>query len=177
MGAPLSLAGEPADRPRDEGVAISFEDFFRDSHAALYRALTLVTGNRQEAEDVMQVAFIKVFERWDRVSQMENPEGFLYRVAMNEFRSRYRRAKRAIRRALGSTPSDEAFEEAIVDRDVVIRALRELVPRQRAALVLTALLEYSSEEAGELLGIDAATVRTLGSRARASMRKTVGDLR
>jgi RNA polymerase sigma factor (sigma-70 family) len=177
MGAPLSLVEDPADRPRDEGVAIDFEDFFRDTHPALYRALTLVTGNRQEAEDVMQVAFMKVFERWDRVSRMEKPEGFLYRVAMNEFRSRYRRAKRAIKRAVTSSSNDEAFEVAIEDRDVVIRALRELVPRQRAALVLTALLEYSSEEAGELLGIDAATVRTLGSRARASMRKRVGDLR
>ena len=158
------------------GTAISFEDFFRETHTALFRALSLVTGSRQEAEDVMQVAFMKVFERWDRVAAMENPDGFLYRVAMNEFRSRYRRAKRAIRRAITSAPSDEAFEEAIEDRDVVIRALRELVPRQRAAIVLTALLEYSSEEAGELLGIDAATVRTLGSRARASMRKRVGDL-
>jgi len=177
MDTPLSLAEDSADRPRGEGVAIGFEDFFRDTHVALFRALTLVTGNRQEAEDVMQVAFMRVFERWDRVSAMENPEGFLYRVAMNEFRSRYRRAKRAIRRAMTSSSNEEAFEEAIEDRDVVIRALRELVPRQRAALVLTALLEYSSEEAGELLGIDAATVRTLGSRARASMRKTVGDLR
>ena len=72
--------------------------------------------------------------------------------------------------------SEEAFEDAIEDRDVVVRALRGLVPRQRAAIVLTGLFEYSSEEAGELLGIDPATVRTLGSRARASMRKTVGDL-
>ena len=99
MDTPLSLAEDSADRPRGEGVAIGFEDFFRDTHVALFRALTLVTGNRQEAEDVMQVAFMRVFERWDRVSAMENPEGFLYRVAMNEFRSRYRRAKRAISRA------------------------------------------------------------------------------
>src|SRR5262249_30581589 len=175
MGAHLSLAEDPDDRSRDEEAAISFEVFFADTHVALFRALTLVTGNRQEAEDVMQVAFMKVFERWDRVCRMENPQGFLYRVAMNEFRSRYRRAKRAVRRAVTSSSDTEAFEEAIEDRDVVIRALRELVPRQRAAIVLTALLEYSSEEAGEILGIDAATVRTLGSRARASMRKTVGD--
>jgi RNA polymerase sigma factor (sigma-70 family) len=172
MGPRLSLAEDPPDRPTDEEVRFTFEEFFLRTHVALFRALTLVMGNRQEAEDVMQVAYMRVFERWDRVSRMENPEGFLYRVAMNEFRSRYRRAKRAIKRAVTSSSTEEAFE----DRDVVIRALRELVPRQRAAIVLTALLEYSSEEAGELLGIDPATVRTLGSRARATMRKTVGDL-
>lgn len=172
----LSLAEDPPDRPTDEEFGFTFEEFFLRTHVALFRALTLVTGNRQEAEDVMQVAYMRIFERWDRVSRMENPEGFLYRVAMNEFRSRYRRAKRAIKRAVTSSSTEEAFEEAIEDRDVVIRALRELVPRQRAAIVLTALLGYSSEEAGELLGIDPATVRTLGSRARASMRRTVGDL-
>jgi DNA-directed RNA polymerase specialized sigma24 family protein len=100
MDAPLaSVPMEPPERPEVEGALISFEDFFRETHAALFRALSLVTGSRQVAEDVMQVAFMKVFERWDRVAAMENPEGFLYRVAMNEFRSRYRRAKRAIRRA------------------------------------------------------------------------------
>jgi RNA polymerase sigma factor (sigma-70 family) len=177
MGTPLWLSEDSADRAGDEGVAIVFEDFFRGTHVALFRALTLVTGNRQEAEDVMQVAFMKVFEHWDRVARMDNPEGFLYRIAMNEFRSRYRRTKRALKRAVTPTASEEAFEEAIEDRDVVIQALRALVPRQRAALVLTALLDYSSQEAGELLGIDPATVRTLGSRARASMRKSVGDLR
>jgi RNA polymerase sigma factor (sigma-70 family) len=178
MVVPLrSVPNEPAGRPHGGGTAISFEDFFRETHTALFRALSLVTGSRQEAEDVMQVAFMKVFERWDRVAAMENPEGFLYRVAMNEFRSRYRRAKRAIRRTITAAPTDDAFEEAIEDRDVVIRALRELVPQQRAVLVLTALLDYSAEEAGEMLGMKAPTVRTLGSRARASMRKTVGDLR
>src|SRR5215470_11164053 len=134
MTAKLSVADEPADRPQDEGNQISFEDFFRETHAALFRALTLITGNRHEAEDVMQVAFMRVFERWERVALMENPQGFLYRVAMNEFRSRYRRAKRSIRRAVTSSSTEEAFEDAIEHRDVVVRALRDLVPRQRAAI-------------------------------------------
>lgn len=178
MDAPLrSVPDEPALGVGEGGTAISFEDFFRETHTALFRALSLVTGSRQEAEDVMQVAYMRVFERWDRVSAMDKPEGFLYRVAMNEFRSRYRRAKRAIRRAVTAAPSDQAFEEAIEDRDVVIRALRELVPRQRAALVLTALLDYSADEAGELLGLEAPAVRTLNARARASMRKRVGEIR
>ena len=177
MDAPLrSVPDEPASRPRVGGTAVGFEDFFRETHTALFRALALATGSRHEAEDVMQIAYMKVFERWDRVSAMESPQGFLYRVAMNEFRSRYRRAKRAIRRAVTSAPTDEAFEEAIEDRDVVIRALRELVPRQRAALVLTALQGYSAEEAGEMLGLKPPAVRALGTRARASMRKTVGDI-
>ena len=157
-------------------IATTFEDFFRDEHVALFRALCLVTGSRQEAEDVMQVAFMRVLERWDRVVAMEHPSGFLYRVAMNEFRSGYRRAARATRRALTPRDPDDAFA-SIEDRDVVVRALRDLIPQQRAAVVLTSLLEYSSEEAGEVLGISASTVRVLTTRAREAMRRSVGDSR
>ena len=62
----------------------------------------LVTGNAQEAEEMMQDAFGAVWERWDRVSVMDEPTGYLYRTAMNRFRSRLRRASRAARRAIGS---------------------------------------------------------------------------
>ena len=81
-----------------EGATQSFEDFFRAEHAGLFRALCLVTGSRHEAEEVMQEAFMRVYERWDRVAAMERPKGYLYRVAINEFRSRYRRTVRAARR-------------------------------------------------------------------------------
>ena len=54
-------------------------------------------------------------------------------------------------------------------------ALRDLSPRQRAALVLTDVMDYSSEEAGRVLGVSAGTVRGPASRARASIRQQVGE--
>ena len=159
-----------------EDPSETFEDFFRAEHVGLFRALCLVTGSRQEAEEVMQDAFIRVFERWDRVSSMERPQGYLYRIAMNEFRSRYRRSLRAARRVMALSEPDDAFV-AVEDRDLVTRALRTLIPQQRAAVVLTSLLGYSSEEAGQLLGMKAATVRALGTRARDVMREMVGEIR
>ena len=56
-----------------------------------------MTGNRAEAEELMQDAFLSVWERWDRVSGMDDPIGYLYRTAMNLFRKRYRRAMLAVR--------------------------------------------------------------------------------
>src|SRR6478672_1561091 len=155
-------------------AAEDFESFFREQHDGLFRALCLVTGSRQEAEDVMQVAFLRVFERWDRVAAMERPDGFLYRVAMNEFRSRYRRAARAAKRAITPGDPDDAFAE-IDDRDAVVRALRDLSPQQRAAVVLTTMLGYPSEEAGDLLGLSASSVRTLATRARKNLRASVEE--
>jgi RNA polymerase sigma-70 factor (ECF subfamily) len=154
----------------------SFEEFFQAEHARLFRALCLVTGSRDEAEEVSQNAFLKLLERWERVSSLDDPTGFLYRTAMNEFRSRYRSSTRAMKRAVTFVRTDDAFE-AVEDRDVVIQALRSLIPQQRAAVVLTSLLGYTSEEAGQMLGMRPATVRTLSSRARSAMRQTLGAIK
>jgi RNA polymerase sigma factor (sigma-70 family) len=104
------------------------------------------------------------------VRTADNPSGYLYRTAMNVFRMRYRRAKVAARRLLGTMPRSDAFD-AVEARDEVERALATLTPRERAALVLTDLLGFSSDEAGAALGVRPVTVRVLASRARASIRE------
>lgn len=153
---------------------LSFELFFHREARIMFRRLCAVTGNSAEAEEIMQDAFLALWERWERVSAMEDPTGYLYRTAMNVFRKRSRRAALAIRRALGSTPETAAFSEIDEQQDLVA-ALTELTPRQRAALVLTDVLGYSSGEAGRALGVSAGTVRGLASRARAILRLQTGD--
>src|ERR687896_333696 len=108
-----------------------FEDFFELHYVRLFRALWLIARDRAEAEDVMQDAFLRLWERWDRVSALEDPAGYLYRTAMNVLRSRRRRALVAIRRAV-IEPSARDELEAVESWDVVRRALASLTPRQRA---------------------------------------------
>jgi DNA-directed RNA polymerase specialized sigma24 family protein len=70
----------------EDGVAdeqASFEMFFRAEHARLYRALCMVVGSRDEAEEIAQDAFLRLWERWDRVSSMEAPTAYLFQVAMS----------------------------------------------------------------------------------------------
>jgi RNA polymerase sigma-70 factor, ECF subfamily len=156
--------------------ARTFETFYQAEARTLFRRLWLVTGNRAEAEELMQDAFLKVWERWDRVSAMEDPVGYLYRTAMNLFRKRYRRAALAVRRTVGLAPSIDDFSDAD-DRQVVHEVLATLPPRQRAALVLTEMLGFSSKEAGDALGVTDATVRSLTRHGRDAFRKVmeVGD--
>jgi RNA polymerase sigma factor (sigma-70 family) len=149
----------------------SFESFFEDTHARLFGALTVVTGSRHEAEEVMQDTYLRLWERWDRL-EMEDPTAYLFRTAMNVFRNRIRRAGLAVRRATALAPRSDDLEN-VEDRDVVVRALAVLTPDQRAAVVLTNYLGLSSEEAGRILGIRASTVRALSTKARASMRDHV----
>ena len=156
----------------DATAADTFEGLVEAQHARLFRALFLITGNRAEAEEVMQDAFLAVWERWDRVGGMEDPTGYLFRTAMNLWRKRVRRASVALRRAVGPTLARDDFEAAET-KEVVFAALRELSPKERAAIVTTALLGYTSEEAGRILGLKAATVRMYASRARSEMQRTV----
>ena len=161
---------------QDTGVAAHdrFEDFFELEHERLLRALYLVTGNRSEAEDLTQEAFVRVLERWDSVRWMDDPTGYLYRTAMNTFHTRYRRGLTALRRLVLFAPRERDLFQDIEVQDDVRRALSALTPRQRAAVVLTDLVGYTSEEASELMGVKASTVRALATQARARLRSARG---
>ena len=64
---------------------------------------------------------------------------------------------------------------AVEDRDAIGRRLAGLTPRQRAVVVLVDLLQFTSEEAAQALGIRASTVRVLASRAHATLREEPND--
>lgn len=162
--------------PAEVGDAVLiFEEFYEVTFRRLFTALCLVTGDRHEAEEIAQDAFVRVFERWDRVGALDDPTAYLFRVAMNSFRSRYRRASLGLRRALFLAPGETEDLKAVETHDEVIRLLSALDPKQRAAVLLTAILDYSAEEAGRMLGLRASSVRSLTTRARARMSHEVVD--
>lgn len=158
----------PGERPLD------FESFFLEHHEPLFRAMWLVTRNRHEAEEVMQDAFLRLLERWPTVQAAEDPEGYLYRTAMNVFRSRLRRTAVALRKVIRQLPVDDQLAQ-VEAREAVVRALAPLPARQRAAVVLMDVLGLTSEEAGDALGIRPVTVRVLAARGRARLREAFDE--
>jgi DNA-directed RNA polymerase specialized sigma24 family protein len=100
----MSAIGSSSERV--EGVrvasrtATSFEVFFETERIRLYRVLFAITGSRQEAEDISQEASLRVWERWDRVAELDEPVGYLRRTAMNVFRDRRRRLLLGLKRVL-----------------------------------------------------------------------------
>lgn len=152
------------------GTDRSFEGFFAEEHPRLFGSMCIATRDRHEAEEVVQEAFLKVWERWDRVRGLEDPVGYLHRTAFNVFRSRRRRVSVALRKAVRPETPDDATV-AIEARIEVARALAELTPMQRAAIVLTDLMDYTSEDAAKMLHMKPGAVRTLASRGRSQMRR------
>jgi RNA polymerase sigma-70 factor (ECF subfamily) len=165
----------PAEEADVAKTAPSFEEFYEATFRRLFTGLCLVTGNRHEAEEVAQESLVRVFERWDHVGVLEDPTAYLFRVSMNVFRSRYRRASLGLRRVLFLAPAQTDDLAAVETHDAVVRLLQGLDPKQRAAVLLTAILDYPAEEAGRMLGLRASSVRSLTTRARAQMKTKVVD--
>jgi RNA polymerase sigma-70 factor, ECF subfamily len=163
---------QPAAARAESTSAPAFEGFYAANERRLFRALYVVTGDTHEAEDLMQTAFCKVWERWDRVSHLDDPVGYLFKTAFNTQRSAARRALRSARKLIERTP--EAIPppepgDIAATRDRAARVLEALTQRQRQAVVLTALLGFSRAEAAQIMGIQPATVRVLVSQARSAL--------
>ena len=89
-----------------EATQTTFAEFFLAEYQTLLRAMYLITGNRNDAEELAQEALVKACERWDKVGRMENPSGYVYRIALNAHRSTIRRLRLVARRAISADPAD-----------------------------------------------------------------------
>lgn len=160
------------DETRRTAEARDFDVFFNQEYTPLLRLLVAMTGNEMEAEELAQEAMTRALERWGRVSAMDSPAGYVYRVAVNLNRSRLRHLRlrllkqREIRRPLQAEPD-------IVGS--VVAALTTLPPGQREALLLVEWLGLDAPEAGRILGISASSVRSRVHRAKATLQAGVGD--
>jgi RNA polymerase sigma factor (sigma-70 family) len=150
-------------RPRD------FSEFFADHSPSLFQALYFVTGSRADAAELMQDAFLKLWERWGSIDRIDDPTAYLFRVAMNGFRMRSRAARRAARRLARVESASDPFDEIDLRQDVR-QLLLGLAPRQRAALLLLDMYGYDSAEAARIMGVRRSTVRALATQGRTVLR-------
>jgi RNA polymerase sigma factor (sigma-70 family) len=155
----------------------SWDDVVREHAPRVYRLAFRLTGNQHDAEDLTHEVFLRVFRSLsDYVPGTF--EGWLYRITVNLFLDGVRRRARVrfeplpddTERVAGSAPTPEAdFEQMNLDADIQ-RALRELPPSFRAAVVLCDIEGLSYEEIAAALGIKLGTVRSRIHRGRAQLR-------
>ena len=145
-----------------------FDGFYARTAPHLVRQVFAMTGDLPEAQDVVQEAFVRAWQRWRTVREYDVPEAWVRRVAMRLAVSRWRKARNALvagRRAHG----DEATPELSPDYVATVAALRRLPEAQRTAIVLHHIADLSVEEVAEQTGAPVGTVKARLSRGRAAL--------
>lgn len=154
---------------------MDFEPFVVAQLPALIRYATMLAGERELAQDVVQDALIRANARWRRISAMDHPDHYVKRMITTEYLSwRRRHARRAAtlsRWAVALTPGAEVdHAEGTVARSALNQQLRTLPAKQRAVLILDYYEGRTDPEIADILSCSAATVRVYRSRALAALR-------
>jgi RNA polymerase sigma-70 factor (ECF subfamily) len=160
------------------GEQLSWEQIVTDHSARVYRLAYRLTGNRQDAEDLTQEVFVRVFRSLHTYTP-GTMAGWLHRITTNLFLDQARRKQRirfdalsdeAATRLPSALPSpDDVQLDRMFDADVEA-ALASLAPDFRAAVVLCDIEGLSYEEIADVLGLKLGTVRSRIHRGRAQLR-------
>lgn len=148
-------------------IGSSFEEFFvraeRPIRYALCARYGFETGREAAAE-----ALAYAWEHWDRLSEMTNPTGYVYRVG-------HRLALRMARRRDAATPvAEPSTDDTQTFEPKLEPALTGLSHRQRQAVVLVHALGMTQIEAGALLGISASSIQRHLERGLTALRRELG---
>jgi RNA polymerase sigma-70 factor (sigma-E family) len=151
-----------------------FDDFVVARSAALGRTAYLLTGNRHDAEDLLQTALVSAASRWERI---DDAEAYVRRILYTQSVSRWRHLRRLPAEVLGLAPTHGTSPAVEVEtRLVLAQALSRLTPRQRAVLVLRFYEDQSEAQTAALLGCAVGTVKSQTRHALARLRALSPEL-
>lgn len=155
-----------------------FEDFVRSRSAHLYQLALLLTGHQADAQDLLQVVLERAYRRRSALSRDVDPEPYVRKAMVNAAIDRRRLLWRRREHPLDDAenrvePSDPIGQ--VADRDLVLRLLALLPPRQRSVLVLRFWEDLPEAEVAKTLGCSLGTVKSHSSRGLARLRELAGS--
>jgi RNA polymerase sigma-70 factor (ECF subfamily) len=153
------------DRTED---AESFTWFFAAEYPAVVRSLCQLVG-RHDAEDLAQEAFVRLHQRWARISRYERPDAWVRRVAINLAITHARRERRRGDRETRAERMTPELAETPEPDSRVVDALRALSPRDQALVVLFYFEDRPVSEAAEILEMSVGAAKVALHRARARL--------
>jgi RNA polymerase sigma-70 factor (sigma-E family) len=148
-------------------LGAEFDDFVIGRSPALLRTAVLLLGDRNDAEDLLQTALLRVARHWSRAR--ENPDAYTRRVLVNLAHDHARRRRRHPE-SLNGVPDAPGRDVTSEGREDLLPALRALPERQRATVVLRFWEDLSVAETAALLGCSEGTVKSTTSKALARLR-------
>ena len=155
----------------------SFDEFVAQRSTRLLRTAYLLCGDRGDAEDLVQIALMRIARRWDQARRA--PDAYTHRVLVNLVRDGHRRARRRVSEQpldahdLNAQVGDHAA--AVTERDAIVRAVAQLPQRQREVVILRFFADLSVPETAAAIGASAGAVKTHTSRALSTLRAALTD--
>ncbi|MEJ3747536.1 SigE family RNA polymerase sigma factor [Actinomycetes bacterium KLBMP 9797] len=155
--------------------ADGFDDFYRATSARMLRYGYALTGDLGDAQDLVQEAYVRAWQRWRRLATYDHTESWvrlvLTRLAHDSWR-RLRSRRSALRRA--GPPDDVPAPSE--DTVLLTAALRRLPAAHRRAVALYYLYDLSVAEIAAETGAATGTVKSWLSRGRAELASVLEDL-
>jgi RNA polymerase sigma-70 factor (ECF subfamily) len=161
--------GEAAESPR----SVDYDDTFKRWYGPMVRSLAVAAGDKEVAADCVQDAFTRAYVRWNRVSRLEDPPGWIRHVAVNRMRDHFRKAergRRAVARLGAQTPmtTDPPGEPA--DLGAMLAALPG---QQRIAAALFYVEDLGVADIAQAMGISDGAVKYHLHAARQTLRTSL----
>lgn len=169
------------------GDAQAFEDLVFRHERRVFAVAQRITNNREDAEDVVQESFHKVFRHLNDFQEKSRFSTWLTRIAMNEAFMLLRRRRGFLEVLPESTDDGVAASEAFVDqspspeescgrrerRELLTEAINRLGPKIRSTIQLRDIEERSAEETAQILGTSIGAVKARLFQGRRKLRRTV----
>ena len=153
-----------------------FTEFVRAHSAGLFRTAFLLTGDYQRAEDVLQGALVRVYQRWLRVGAMEWPVAYARKVVVSQAGSWWRRRSSHEPMLLfRDEPSWGGRLDDVDEHERVWQAVLSLPPRQRAVTVLRYYEDLTEAQIAETLGMAPGTVKSHSHAATRRLAELLGE--
>lgn len=168
-----TTTGDPSASPAPAAAPAGFEQFYEAEFATMVRVAFFLVGSQESAEEIVQDAFIRLYDRW---ATLARPGGYLRSTVVNGCRDRLRRRRRFDRRRPLLVVDGEATgvtSEQTADRAVLMAALADLPLRCRTALVLRFYGGLRESEIAEAMGVAPGTVKSFIHRGLTQLREGI----
>lgn len=153
----------------------SFEEYVGARSAWLLRTAYLLSGQRADAEDLVQVTLVKLYLGWSTMARADSPDAYARRVLVNAFISGRRPARFTRERLVFSVPEVSLDDPDPTDHLTIWPHVCDLPPRQRAVVVLRYWSGLSEAEIAVELSIARGTVKSTANAALATLRARLDD--
>ena len=154
--------------------AHGFDAFYTGTSRRVLHQMYAMTGNLADAQDLVQEAYARAWQRWSSVSTYDEPEAWVRTVAWRLAASRWRKTKNGITAMLRHGPVGHTPEPS-VDNVALVAALRQIPEAQRRTVVLHHLAGLSVAEVAHEMHVPEGTVKARLSRGRAALAQLLTD--